>query len=158
MGGRTNTPLVPPKDLPSEASIKRMLKMCIDSAVFQAVDAQRFVNMTTNPDAFYERMEFLRQRLTYLADIERVDKKVIAGHPIQQLAQLDKDAPKIEADMWERFYVHCLAKAEARKTNASKSKAINSYFEAAEKYAPRLGKRAAAVIERNRSRAPKFVD
>lgn len=157
MGGRTDAPLTKPKDLPSDASILKMLRMCITGTVTQALDAQRAIDRTTNPEVFYERVGFLRQRLGYLADIESVDKALIEGKPSAQLKQLDREFPKMEADMWERCFTAHAVKAQQRKTEAAKRKIADEYLAIAQHYEPHVGKKALAVIEKSRASVPQIL-
>ena len=153
---KSNVIKIHPKNTPPDDIVIDAARNACFTALRQVEDSTRICETTTNPETFYSRLEFLRDRLQFLQRVEKVDGKFLKGSPTAILKKLDKTAEKSEAAMWARYFSRCIEAAGKKKTVAAQQKIFARYFYNASQFD--IGAKAKGVIEKNLSTAQKKYD
>ncbi len=149
MGGGDPGPV--PRQLPTEASMLGFLRMQISGATHQTQDTLKILNSTANPDTFYPRVDFARQRLDFLCRVQAFDSKLLPFDARKILRDLERLLPRQESDMWQRAYDKAVETARQRKTREAQIRPFEKLFNFADQYSDRIGPQAAKTLARCRA-------
>lgn len=153
---KPNVIKIHPKETPPDDVVIECAQNACFTALKQVEDSTRICETTSNPETFYSRLEFLRDRLQFLQRVEKVDGKFLKGSPTSILKKLDKTAEKSEAEMWTRYFSRCIEEARKKKTDTAQQKIFARYFYNASQFD--IGAKAKGVIEKNLATARKKYD
>lgn len=132
--GETYKQLLPTQD------IVKGVNMYCQPRIYHVQSSQDVINTTNNPDTFYHRVDFLRQRLIELQKVEKIDSKLFPNDkPSDSLKKLDEQLPSAEATMWNRCYQKYMADADKLVTEKGKQRKIAAFFELASRYNDKVG-------------------
>lgn len=138
-----------------EAVVMKEVHGICEGIFRQISDSVKIIDSTYKPDIFYSRIDFVKDRLTYLCKIEKIDASIFKERPSVILKKVDKAFMKNDLDFWKRYFERAFSDTKAKKTKDGQANYMTKVLDTADQYLYRATDKSKTFIKKRRSEALK---